>query len=276
MSDTSEHSDTSEYYEGKVGVVTGGASGIGLALCEVMLSFGARRVVLVDVNDENLAREVARLDATYPGRVLGLRCNVTVESDVQEMIRRAAEFGDGHIDRLFNNAGAGFAGWFDDLTNEDWQRAFALNFFGPLYGTRAVLPIMRAQGGGHIVNIISGIAWAPMPMQAPYTATKAALNLFTLALRYEYWDENIRLTSATPGTTLTAIWGKGPKPAHAQTAEQSARTILAGVAANLRLVYGDENDADGARICFSPEAADGLDQYFLGVAHQRRQGGLGF
>ncbi len=77
-----------------------------------------------------------------------------------------------------------------------------------------------------------------------YAATKAALNALTLALRYELWDENIRLTSATPGTTATAIWAAaGKAPSGAQSPEQSARTILSGVAKNERLVLGDEGDA---------------------------------
>lgn len=265
-------SEPSEYYQDKVAVVTGGASGIGLALCESMLTYGAKRVVLADFNEQNLAREAARLEGAHPGRVLGLRCNVTVEPEVQDMIGKAAEFGEGRIDRLFNNAGAGFLGWFDELGNDDWQKAFALNFYGPLYGVRAVLPIMRAQGSGHIVNIISGIAWSPMAMQGPYAATKAALNLFSLVMRYELWDEEIRVSAATPGTTITSIWGDRPVPAQAQPAEQSARTILAGVAQNQRLVFGDQNDAEGAKVCFNLDAADGIDEYFVNVMRQRREG----
>ena len=196
---------TGEYYRGKVAVVTGGASGIGLALSETMLSYGARQVVLADVDDKNLEREAARLNAAHASKVLGLHCDVTKEEDVVRMIGKAAEFG-GRIDLLFNNAGAGLLGVFDKQTNEDWQKAFALNFYGALYGIRAVLPIMRRQGSGHIVDIISGIALSPMAYQTMYAATKAALNGLTLALRYELWDENIRVTSATPGTTVTAIW----------------------------------------------------------------------
>ena len=174
---------TSEYYKDKVAVVTGGASGIGWALAETMLSYGAKEVVLADVNDENLKRETARLNMAYAGKVLGLHCDVTKEEEVQRMIRKAAEFG-GRIDILFNNAGAGFRGFFDKETNEDWEKAFALNFYGALYGIRAVLPIMRKQGRGHIVDIISGIAFMPMAQQTMYAATKAALNGLTLALRY--------------------------------------------------------------------------------------------
>ncbi len=264
---------TGEYYRGKVAAVTGAASGIGLALAETMLSYGAEKVVLADFNDENLARETARLDKAYPGKALGLHCDVTKKGDVQKMIRKAAEIG-GRIDILFNNAGAGLGGSFDKQTNEDWQKAFALNFYGALYGIRAVLPIMRKQGSGHIVDIISGIAFSPMAYQTMYSATKAALNGLTLALRYELWDENIRVTSATPGTTATAIWKAGgtEPPPNAQSPEQSAQTILAGVAKNERLVLGDQGDVSGARACFNPDFAAGQDDYLLNVARKRRSG----
>ena len=161
---------TAEYYRDKVAVVTGGASGVGLALAETMLSYGAKQVVLADFNDANLNRETARLNGTHGGTVLGLHCDVTQEADVQGMIHQAAGFG-GRIDSLFNNAGAGLGGIFDKQTNEDWQKAFALNFYGALSGIRAVLPIMRRQGSGHIVDIISGIAFMPMAMQTMYAAT---------------------------------------------------------------------------------------------------------
>ena len=261
----------SDYFSNKVAVVTGGASGIGLALAETMLGHGAKQVVLADFNDENLKREAARLNTAYAGKVAGVHCNVTREKDVQSMIRRAAAIG-GRIDLLFNNAGAGFGGYFDKLTNEDWEKAFALNFYGALYGIRAVLPIMRQQGDGHIINIISGIAFAPMTQQTMYVATKAALNGLTLALRYELWDEHIRLTSATPGTTATAIWEGVPPPPGAQSAEQSAQTILAGVARNERLVLGDAADLSSAKYCFNPDAAEKLDEYFLDVARKRASG----
>jgi short-subunit dehydrogenase len=134
--------------------------------------------------------------------------------------------------------------------------------------------ILRTQGGGHIVDIISGIAFSPMAYQTMYAATKAALNGLTLALRYELWDENIQVISATPGTTATAIWKAGgvEPPPGAQTPEQSARTILAGVANNERLVLGDEGDVSGAKYCFHPEAAKGNDEYLLNVARKRRSG----
>ena len=81
---------TNEYYQDKVAVVTGGASGVGLALVEAMLSYGARAVALADIDDVNLGRESDRLGARYPGRVLGIHCDVTRQEDVTDMIRQAA------------------------------------------------------------------------------------------------------------------------------------------------------------------------------------------
>jgi len=268
---------TDEYYKGKVAVVTGAASGIGLALAETMLSYGASKVVLADFNKDTLDRETARLEKAYPGKTLGVPCDVTKEADVQAMIAKAAASGGERIDLLFNNAGAGFGGNFDKESNEDWAKAFALNFYGALYGVRAVLPIMRKQGGGHIVDTISGIAFVPMPFQTMYSATKAALNGLSLALRYELWDENIRVTSTTPGTVATAIFPKDrPPPAYAQTAEQSASVILAGVARNERLVLGDQQDVSAAKHCFDPNAAAQFDDHLLAVARKRRKGEMAF
>ncbi len=71
-------SETKDYYRNKVAVVTGGASGVGLALAETMLGYEARGVILADVNDANLARETARLNTAYPGRALGVHCDVTL------------------------------------------------------------------------------------------------------------------------------------------------------------------------------------------------------
>lgn len=263
-----------EYYENKVAVVTGGASGIGLALCEGMLSFGAKAVIQADLNAEKLKAESARLDAAYPGKVLGIQTDVTRQESVAAMIRQAAEFGGGQIHLLFNNAGLGLSKAFDETTDADWKFAFDVNFYGALYGMRAVLPVMRAQGGGHIANTASGIAFSPMAYQSMYSATKSALLALTCALRYELWDDNIRLSTVIPGTVATAIWDKvGGAPDFALTPEESARGILKGVAANERIVFVTDADRQGA-CCntFDPEDAKGRDEYFLNNARQRRSG----
>jgi len=261
------------YYENKVAVVTGGASGIGLALCEMLLSQDAKAVIMADLNAEKLQAESERLGSSYPGRVLGIRTDVTSQESVAALILRAAEFGGGQVHLLFNNAGLGLGKYFDETTDADWKFAFDVNFYGALYGIRAVLPIMRAQGGGHIANTASGIAFSPMALQSMYSATKAALVGLTLSLRYELWDENIRLSAVIPGTTATPIWDKaGGAPAGALTPEESARGILAGVAANERIVFVTKDDRDGAADAFDYRVAEGKDAYFVNNARLRRGG----
>lgn len=261
-----------EYFHGKTAVVTGAASGIGLALIEELLKSNAASVVMADINPHRLKEHEARLRAEYGRRVKGIVCDVTVEKKVQSMIDKSAKFFGGRIDLLFNNAGAGFFGTFADMTNADWKAAFDLNFYGALYGMRAALPIMLNQGAGQIINVISGIAFFPMAMQSRYAATKAALNALSLALRTEYWDDNIKISSATPGTTATAIWGELEPPKGAQTAHQSASRILGGVTNNDRIICGDDADAAGAEKCYSHAQREGIDQYLLNVARERRKG----
>ena len=281
------------YFTDKVAAVTGGASGVGLALCEELLESGAAKVVLLDYNRENLASQEARLAAHYPGKVLGLPCNVTVENEVQQGLEKICTFGEGRLDIMINCAGSALPGRFTSepeapelngaailckvATNEDWEKGFALNFFGPVYGCRHALPIMLRQGSGQIVNIISGIAFSPMAFQSMYAATKAALNVFTLSLRAEYAHLGIKFNSATPGTTLTAIFDGMAPPPNAQLPRQSARRILHGVARNDRLILGDDGDRDGVQKCFLPGAFSSLlDNAFLGFAHARKGGILSY
>ena len=262
-----------EYFSGKTAVVTGAASGIGLALIEELLESNAAKVVMADINVDNLNKHVTRLKEQYGDRVKGIVCNVTSEENVQSLINQSADFFDGKIDLLFNNAGALFAGWFEDVSNDRWKAAFDLNFYSALYGMRAVLPIMRKQGGGQIINIISGIAFMPMANWSPYAATKAALNGLTLALRSEYWDDNIKISSATPGTTATNIFGDNkPAEENMQTPQQSASRILNGVVINDRIILGDDSDVSGVSFCFHPQANPGHDEYLLRVARERREG----
>lgn len=263
-----------EYYKNKVAVVTGGASGIGLALCEMLLRFDAKAVVMADVNADKLKKENARLEAAYPGKVLGIQTDVTKQEEVAELIRRAAEFGSGRIDLLFNNAGLGLMKAFDETTDADWKFAFDVNFFGALYGIRAVLPVMRAQGGGHIANTASGIGFCPMAYQSMYSATKAALIGVTSSLRYELWDENIRLSTVIPGTVATPIW-QGSAPGFAITPEESARGILTGLAANERIIFVTDDDRSGAVNSTRFEESKGWDEYFLSIARRRRSGEFG-
>lgn len=267
-----------DYYEGKVAAVTGGASGIGLALVEAMLEMGAGAVTLADINGANLAKHAERLSARYPGKVKGVLTDVTREESVRAMVDSAAAFGGGRLDLLFNNAGLGLGGAFDELGNEDWTKAFAINFYGALYGIRAALPYMKAQKDGHILNTASGVAFVNFPLQSMYAATKSALLSMTNSLRYEYWDEGIRFSTVIPGTVATAIWDRaGGAPAKAITPEECAAAVLKGAAENKRVIFVTEEDRGGCvsmalAAAYMPGTEEGLNTYLLGVARARKAG----
>jgi NAD(P)-dependent dehydrogenase (short-subunit alcohol dehydrogenase family) len=263
-----------EYYTNKVAVITGGASGIGLALVEMLLSLDGKAIIIVDINSDKLKQETKRLENLYPGKVLGLKVDVTKEEEVVEMIRRAAEFGHGRIDFLFNNAGLGLAKAFKETSEADWKFAFEVNFYSAVHATRAVLPIMRAQGGGHIANTASGIGFVHFPYQSMYSATKAALIALTGSLRYEFWDENIRFSAIIPGTVATPIWGDHA-PDSAITPQESAQGILEGVAQNKKVVFVTDQDRDGALGAIYSDTAQEMDEYLVDIARKRKNGAIG-
>jgi len=265
-----------DYFSGKTAVVTGAASGIGLALTEELLESNAAKVVMADINRDRLNDHEKRLKALYGNRVKGIWCDVTLEENVQNLIAESVNFFDGRFDLLFNNAGVGLGGWFTEMNNDDWKFAFDINFYSALYGMRAALPLMIKQGDGQIINIISGIAMIPIAFQTRYAATKAALNALSLALRAEHWDDNIKISSATPGTTATAIFDGTKTPENAQTPRQSASRILNGVVDNVRIIYGDDNDVEGCKNSFNIDAQTGFDEYLLKVTRARRKGELVF
>jgi len=200
-----------EYYENKVAVVTGGASGIGLALAETMLSYGAGQVVIADFNDENLKRETGRLDRAYPGKVLGLHCDVTKEGDVQGMITRAAEFG-GRIDILINNAGITRDKILHKMDLEAWQAVLDVNLSGPYYFCRELMPHMRERGYGRIVNISSTSAFGN-PGQANYAASKAGLIGLTKTVAKEGAAKNVTANCVAPGAIDTEMFDAVPEDA---------------------------------------------------------------
>lgn len=278
-----------EYFRGKTAIVTGGASGIGQALTETLLACGARKVVIADRNREMLFSEERRLNGEYKDKVRGIPCDVSDEESVKAMVTEAGQFFDGRIDLLINCAGVGHTGMFSETPDgaEIRERAnmevndvktlegiFAVNFYGPLYGCRAVLPIMIKQGYGQIVNIISSSGMFPMAYQSAYASSKAALNALSLVLRYEYWDYGVKINSATPGTVATPIFRESGTPKGAQSPKESALRVLTGAAKNERLICGDDMDGLAVFACFHEGYGADLDEFFFKVTRSRRKGNL--
>jgi NAD(P)-dependent dehydrogenase (short-subunit alcohol dehydrogenase family) len=167
---------------GKVAVITGGASGIGLALAE---RFGAEgmRVVLADVDEPRLRNVEARMSESGID-VTSVVCDTSTEADVEALAQSTLErFGAAHV--LCNNAGIAGMGdpWRDPMAL--WERIVGINVFGVVHGIRAFLPIMQDQGEGHIVNTASMAGLMPAPGAAPYAATKHAVVALSESLHLE-------------------------------------------------------------------------------------------
>ncbi|MGH6993523.1 MAG: glucose 1-dehydrogenase [Caulobacteraceae bacterium] len=190
--------------DGKVALVTGGASGIGAGCAERLASEGAS-VIVGDVQDskgEALARAVG-------GRSRFMSCDVTSEDAWKEVIGAIdEEFG--RLDILVNNAGIGLgAASITEMSLDDWRRQQAVNVEGVFLGIKHSLPLMRRAGhGGSIINMSSVAGLKGSPTLAAYCATKGAVRLFTKAIALECANakDGVRVNSVHPGIIETPIW----------------------------------------------------------------------
>ena len=188
--------------EAKVAVITGAAAGLGRVGAELFAAEGAR-VVVADVVDGD---EVVDTIAARGGEATYVRCDVTDEDAVAATVAHAVETFGG-IDVRYNNAGVMLLSFMDKLKVAEWEQMIDLNFKGVLYGIAAVLPIMREQRGGHIVNLSSDADRKVFPGSAVYSATKAAVTLLSDGLRFELAREQmpIRVTSISAGAVTTEL-----------------------------------------------------------------------
>ncbi len=264
-------------YAASVAVVTGAASGIGLALSRELVHRGAS-VALLDNDVERLDRSVRALDARS-GAVLGLHCDVTDRKALAEAMAKTRQ-ALGPIHYFLNNAGVGGTLAFARATDEHWRRILDVNLLGVIHGTTTAFEIMASQGFGHIVNVSSIAGLLPIPGQALYNTTKFAVVGLSLSLYHELAAYGIHLTLVCPGPVVTPIWGKpiiGPAvptdtwrvPTGAVEPGAAAAKILDGVAANRRLIVFPARDRRAFRLYrFAPFL---LEPTFRAMA--RKQGG---
>ena len=186
---------------GKVAIVTGGAMGIGRAVVEGLLAEGASVVIA----DRAGAAEAAKALDNAGISVIGVACDVSSQSETEAMAGAALE-AFGRIDVLVNNAGIYSSlktGPFEDLDIDEWRRVLEVNVIGQAMATRAVVPAMRRQGGGSIVNFSSGTPFKGVPFLLHYVASKGAVNAMTKALAKELGGADIRVNAVAPGFTLS-------------------------------------------------------------------------
>lgn len=190
----------------KVVVVTGGAHGIGKAYCSGFAGAGAR-VVVADIDKPAADRVAAQLAAQGRSEPLAVHVDVADENDTRSMAAATLErFG--RIDVLINNA-AVFAtipmnrGPIESIDPHEWDRLMAVNLKGLFFCCRAVLPAMRQQKAGKIINIASGTVFAGSPGRIHYVTSKAATIGFTRTLAREVGGDNINVNVLAPGNTLS-------------------------------------------------------------------------
>ena len=192
--------------QGKVALVTGGASGIGRGCAETLAAEGAA-VVITDVQDDKGA-EVAAAIAKAGGRCEYLRHDVTDEAAWEGVVGQV-KARHGRLDILVNNAGIAVGGSILEMTLADWRKQTAVNLDGVFLGVKHAIPLMRVSGdGGSIINMSSVAGLKGAATLAGYCATKGGVRLFTKAVAMECANakDGIRVNSVHPGIIETPIW----------------------------------------------------------------------
>ena len=185
--------------QGKVVMITGASMGIGEATARVFAGAGAKLVLA--------ARSADKLEAVAhslpnEAETLIVPTDMTDQAQVKALMEKAYErFG--RIDILINNAGQAAVGPVADINPDLYRQIIELNLFGPLHAIQAVVPKMKAQGGGVIINISSSVSKMAIPGIGAYASTKYALNGLSLTARHELAPDNVRVVLFHPGQTAT-------------------------------------------------------------------------
>lgn len=192
----------SKNISGKVIVITGASSGIGEATARLLSSEGALVVLGARRLDklEALAEEISNAG----GKAEVVQMDVSKRQDVEALVKKAMDVF-GRVDVLINNAGIMPNSRLDQLLVDDWERAIDINLKGTLYGIAAVLPIMKNQKSGHVINVSSLSGHRVRPTSAVYSATKFGVRAISEGLRMEMTPYNIRSTIISPGPVDTDL-----------------------------------------------------------------------
>lgn len=204
----------------KVAVVTGGANGIGKAICELFAAEGAF-VLVVDI-EELTGRSVVDLIRSQGGSAQFFPADVSKPEQAESAVKAAASQS-GRVDVLCNNAAYLSPDFHAALesTEEEWRKCIDVALMGTHYFTKAVLPFMLTQKHGSIVNVVSIQGMQGMMTSAAYTATKAALLGYTMSTSYDYGLHNIRINSLCPGPIQTRISAQSDDPHHQWQCDQT-------------------------------------------------------
>ncbi|MFG1301599.1 SDR family NAD(P)-dependent oxidoreductase [Xanthobacter sp. V3C-3] len=246
-------------------LVTGGSSGIGLAMARLLVASGAR-VAISGRRLDAVAAAVAELTSAG-GQAWGIVADVgAAEGRARTLDEALAALGG--LDILVNNAGGVRAGRLEVITEAEIEAMVAVDLLAPILLTRAALPALRASGDATVVNVASGIALIGAPFYATYAAVKAGLARFGEALRRELKGEGVHVLTAYPGGTDTPMMKSnraGPELGFArEPAADVAAAIVEGIAAGaFEVVRGGE--ARAMMIALNRDDPAAVDARFLGL-----------
>ncbi len=186
--------------DGQVGIITGGATGIGLGISSTLAQLGMH-VVLASRKPEHLQPAVEAIIAAG-GKASAVQVDVRDQERVQAMAKEVHE-AHGRIDLLVNNAAGNFYAPSETLSANAWKSVIEIDLYGTFYCTQAVFPYMKAQGGGRVVSTSMTLHYRGWPLMAHATAAKAGVDALTKTLAVEWADHGIRINAIAPGPIPT-------------------------------------------------------------------------
>jgi NAD(P)-dependent dehydrogenase (short-subunit alcohol dehydrogenase family) len=193
----------------KVAVITGGSSGIGLAIARGLAAEGVH-VALCARNEERTAQVARSISDEYGVRAISVQADISRAADVDN-VAATIEREFGGVDLLINNAGTGSEETILNAPDERWQYYWELHVMAPVRLSRALAPSMQRRGGGVILHNASICATQPLGYEPIYNVTKAALVMFSKCLANELIPFNIRVNTVNPGLVMTPDWQKTAK-----------------------------------------------------------------
>ncbi|MBC7673459.1 MAG: SDR family oxidoreductase, partial [Polaromonas sp.] len=187
-------------FDGQVALVTGGGSGIGRGIADLLASLGAH-VVLASRKLERVQAAAAEIEAAG-GKASAVAVDVRNAELVRTVVGEVAA-AHGRIDLLVNNAAGNFYAPSETLTENAWKSVIEIDLYGTFFCSQAVLPVMKAQGGGSIVNISMTLHYRGWPLMAHATAAKAGIDALTRTLSLEWAKYGVRMNAVAPGPIPT-------------------------------------------------------------------------
>lgn len=192
--------------KGKVAIVTGGGSGLGAAISEVLAAEGASVVVNYIVDEANVFKFVDKLNEKYDVKAIPLYGDITSAKDIDNVIARTVDIY-GKVDILVNNAGVWPTAYVENMTDEEWERTVRINLTGPfMFSKRVVQHLIQRKSKGKIINIVSQAAFhGSTSGHAHYAAAKGGVVTFTVSLAREVAKYGINVTAVAPGMMRTPM-----------------------------------------------------------------------